>query len=622
LHLARSTMASSLSPNRSSPELQALKKSIFDHEDYPFILSILSSKKKWMAKEKKIRLLKKFIETTNGGFIGAHQEFYDLVLTEVKHSGRNVTNERKQWNHSYMGEKLTVLYLLYGNFVDTTNDENRRATRGGTVTFFKGLHFQIKELLDKALAEEAIQASKGTRTSLNFQKTGNRVQDRIEFDVRNVDLEPCPSCNHMCTMTVQSKLDVDNINDQALQEHNRKLVTWEHLPLNQRGTKPRAPTTTSEQVACYCVKSHCLLSLDGGQCYNCKDFAAECAGTDGGFLQEDVNGKLTCPCNICECSCQITFKQHDRRKIAMAQAQATAGLPSIEAQSTVGYFNGVIDSHLQNGSISARQGSGVSEEQARSDAAAFASLGILADPNIQNNTLLRKNLQAACGPRPQTTKDGVSIDVLRRRHGSLPSTAATTTLMPPPPPMNAVATRNSRFFRNGLKGTPAEMAAQLTSKKQPPGHQVLPPIVKESASNFCDLMSPPAVSARARAQTIDIHDDDSPPVPAHALTIDILDDDASVASVESLSLEDKVQARKTRMRLISRKRLVDGKGDWENGKPTEEQKEDFARKKAAHLSLTKDTPLKSVDTAIRDSLHAHETTPQAMDFLMLLEKIE
>jgi hypothetical protein len=254
---------------------------------------------------------------------------------------------------------------------------------------------------------------------------------------------------------------------------------------------------------------------------------------------------------------------------------------------------------------------GVSQEKARSDAATFASLGILSDPNIQNNTLLRKNLQAACGPRPRTTKDGVSIDVLRRRHGGgLPSTAAsfvstppTTTMMPPPPAMNAVATRNSRFHRNGLQGTPAERAARLTNKKRPPPvNQVLPPIVKQNAcsqraGNFVDLLSPPA---------------------AFAPTIDILDDDVSI---ESLSIEDKVQGRKTRMRLLSRKASRDAKADWKNGKPTEEQTEDFARKKAAHVSLTKDTPLKSVDTAVRDSIHAHETTPQAMDFLMLLEKI-
>jgi hypothetical protein len=550
-----------------------------------------------MDKNKKTKLLLKFVENTNGCFIGAHQEYYDWIWNDVKLSGRNATNQRIQWTHSYMGGKLTKLYLLYLNFADSTkNQEDRRETRGGTATFFKGLHFQIKMALDKSLEEDAIKAAKATRTSLNLQKTGNRVQDRINFAFRKVDLEACPSCSHMCTMTVQSSQDVDDINNQALQEHNRKLETWEQLPLNQRGNKPRAPSTTSEQVACYCVKNHCLLALDGGQCYHCREFAAATS-----VLQEDTSGKLACPCAICACSCQITFKQHDRRKIALAQAQATAGLPSIDAQSTLGYFNGVIDSHLQNGAISARQDeSGVSQEKARSDAATFASLGILSDPNIQNNTLLRKNLQAACGPRPRTTKDGVSIAVLRSRHGgSLPSTAASfvsstppiTTIMPPPPPTNAVATRNSRFYRNGLQGTHAERASQLTNRKHPPINQVLPP------GNFVDLLSPPA---------------------AYAPTIDILDDDASI---ESLSLEDKVQARKTRMHLISRKRLVDAQADWENGKPTEDQTKDFARKKAAHVSLTKDTPLKSVDTAVRDSLHAHETTPQAMDFLMLLEKI-
>jgi hypothetical protein len=39
--LFRLTMASSLSPIRSSPELEELKKSIYDHKDYISLLSIV-----------------------------------------------------------------------------------------------------------------------------------------------------------------------------------------------------------------------------------------------------------------------------------------------------------------------------------------------------------------------------------------------------------------------------------------------------------------------------------------------------------------------------------------------------------------------------------------------------
>ena len=77
-------MASSLSPNRSSPELEELKKSIYDHKDYSSLLSLLK-KKKWLSKEKKTGFLKKFIETTSEYSVGADQEFYNLVLKEVKH---------------------------------------------------------------------------------------------------------------------------------------------------------------------------------------------------------------------------------------------------------------------------------------------------------------------------------------------------------------------------------------------------------------------------------------------------------------------------------------------------------------------------------------------------------
>ena len=100
-------MASSLSPNRSSPELQALKKCIFEHDDYLSIVSILSKKNKWFTKEKKVKLLKKFIETTSGYFVGEELEFYNMVWGEVKQSGRNTTAQMT-WTHSYMGEKLTV----------------------------------------------------------------------------------------------------------------------------------------------------------------------------------------------------------------------------------------------------------------------------------------------------------------------------------------------------------------------------------------------------------------------------------------------------------------------------------------------------------------------------------
>ena len=58
-------MAFSLSPNPSSPELEELKQTIYDHEDYASLLSILSSKKKWLTKEKKVGFVKKVIESTN-----------------------------------------------------------------------------------------------------------------------------------------------------------------------------------------------------------------------------------------------------------------------------------------------------------------------------------------------------------------------------------------------------------------------------------------------------------------------------------------------------------------------------------------------------------------------------
>jgi hypothetical protein len=51
------------------------------------MLSILSSKKKGLTKEKKARFLKKFIKTTNEYSVGTNHELYNLLLKEVELSG-------------------------------------------------------------------------------------------------------------------------------------------------------------------------------------------------------------------------------------------------------------------------------------------------------------------------------------------------------------------------------------------------------------------------------------------------------------------------------------------------------------------------------------------------------
>ncbi len=75
------------------------------------------------------------------------------------------------------------------------------------------------------------------------------------------------------------------------------------------------------------------------------------------------------------------------------------------------------------------------------------------------------------------------------------------------------------------------------------------------------------------------------------------------------------------MRIDSRRKLTNAKKGWTDGKPTEEQQKEMSGLKTCHSCLTYNTPRKSVDTTIRDSILAGETTPQAMNFLMF-EKME
>jgi hypothetical protein len=75
----------------------------------------LSSKKKWMTKEKKAKLLKKFIETTRL-FRRHRPRVIQLGFERSETVWTKCNISEKQMDPCLHGEKLTLLYLLHDNF--------------------------------------------------------------------------------------------------------------------------------------------------------------------------------------------------------------------------------------------------------------------------------------------------------------------------------------------------------------------------------------------------------------------------------------------------------------------------------------------------------------------------
>jgi hypothetical protein len=79
----------------------------------------------------------------------------------------------------------------------------------------------------------------------------NCAQDHIPFVPAKVELEPCPACNNMMTMAIDSKEEIDAINARNQEEYQKVLAEWETRPAKERGKKPRAKPTVPQTLACY-----------------------------------------------------------------------------------------------------------------------------------------------------------------------------------------------------------------------------------------------------------------------------------------------------------------------------------------------------------------------------------
>jgi len=146
------------------------------------------------------------------------------------------------------------------------------------------------------------QAQKAASCSAQMPKNSWQkrcVQDSMAFDPSNRESLACPKCRHQNVVAITSHEEVMQQNAAFKEEYNKKLKAW-----NDEGGKGKKPSlkSTSQQMACFCTKAHCLLSQNGGTCFQCK-LQGPSVGPDPNGGPSDVH----CICQYCCCPCEYTF---------------------------------------------------------------------------------------------------------------------------------------------------------------------------------------------------------------------------------------------------------------------------------------------------------------------------
>ena len=215
-----------------------------------------------------------------------------------------------------------------------------------------------------------------------------RSQDDVDWDETKQEAEPCPNpdCGHYYTMGIESRNEVDEANDALKAEHQQLTRQYNDLPAAQKKEKkkPAKKKTMTQTIACYCFRMNCLLQASGGTCPSCTNM--HIAG-ESNFVME--NGRRKCLCDICACSCCVTFPRNRRYEVALAlQTEKTKTKDVIDVDSpsnTISILGSVIMSGVHNGLAIARQRKpeGTHEEIAH-DTSAFALQGLLGSTQFRS----------------------------------------------------------------------------------------------------------------------------------------------------------------------------------------------------------------------------------------------
>ena len=253
-----------------------------------------------------------------------------------------------------------------------------------------------------------------------------------------MDAYACPNadCRHVGTcMAITSTEHVAKVNAETKASYLEETVRWN---LNKKGKKtgPKMGKLMDQQIGCYCFLFFCRFLADGGNCPNCQH------GRAGMYQVLDGDGKPHCTCDICNCKCSYVFNRNERHKLTAKnhqekhQRQMRDG-DEMKVDNSANLFYSSMHGMMENARIKSAQADGTSTASANiNNALSTMSRTLLADDSIQNNVVMRNNIQKET-PKTTTTRSGNSIG--NECLGIIPTT-------------------NKRFYNNGL---------QRGSKRQP-----------------------------------------------------------------------------------------------------------------------------------------------------------
>ena len=227
------------------------------------------------------------------------------------------------------------------------------------------------------------------------------------------------------------------------------------MPESTCDGKPRKAATSSQLLGCFCFQMNSMLKSSGGNCVNCRDAVA----VGGSNLEQDEEGRWRSTCEVCACTCQVTYQRGDRFKIALKleKEKSRGTMPEDEPEDSVSFFHSVINSTLVDASLDAGKTVGSKEEKG-DNALAMASTNLLCNPHVQSNVALRNNLQSRMGDRPRMTKDGKTINQVRRAYFDQDNTSTSSSTI------NSI---NKRFYNNKLLRNEATSTSSTLLSSRP-----------------------------------------------------------------------------------------------------------------------------------------------------------
>ena len=148
---------------------------------------------------------------------------YSFIFRELQESSSNTSAKKKNWTVKYLAARLSSIFALYKDF------EKCKAvgTRRGAGHVLSSMQKEMEEVVSLARNDKILLESKNSRTSLDYQSNGTRVQDLLTFKAEECDMQPCPVCRHKCCMPVESIDNINRDNEERLVAFNGRLREWE-----------------------------------------------------------------------------------------------------------------------------------------------------------------------------------------------------------------------------------------------------------------------------------------------------------------------------------------------------------------------------------------------------------